>query len=50
VVFPNQKGEPDLNVMFFGQSKEFLEWCSDFFDHWWQVAGPFDEGKLKHEV
>lgn len=50
VIFPNHKGEPDLNVMFFGQSKEFLEWCADFFDHWWQAAGPFDEAKLKHEV
>lgn len=50
VMFPNQKGEPDLNVMFFGQSREFLEWCSDFFDHQWQAAGTFDESKLKHEV
>ncbi|HEX9678521.1 transcriptional regulator [Nitrososphaera sp.] len=50
VMFPNQKGEPDLNVMFYGETSEFLEWCSDFFDHRWKMADPFDEGKLKHEV
>jgi predicted transcriptional regulator len=50
VMFPNQKGEPDLNVMFYGESKEFLEWCSDLFDYQWQMAGTFDETKLKHEV
>lgn len=50
VMFPNQKGEPDLNVMFYGETPEFLEWCSDFFEYQWQMAGPFDEGKLKHEV
>lgn len=50
VIFPNQKGEPDLNMMFYGETQEFLEWCSDFFDHQWKIAGTFDEGRLKHEV
>lgn len=50
VMFPNQKGEPDLNVMFYGESAEFLEWCNDFFDHQWGSADAFDEGKLKREV
>jgi predicted transcriptional regulator len=50
VMFPNLKGEPDLNTMFYGETPAFLEWCSDFFDHQWKMAGPFDEGKLKHEV
>jgi predicted transcriptional regulator len=50
VMFPNQKGEPDLNVMFYGESEEFLEWCNDFFNHQWESADAFDEGKLKHEV
>ena len=50
VIFPDLKGEPDLNTMFYGESKEFLEWCSDYFAHCWQTAGPFDEDKLKHEV
>ena len=50
VIFPDLKGEPDLNTMFFGESAEFLEWCSDYFDYRWEKAGPFDEEKLKHEV
>jgi predicted transcriptional regulator len=50
VLFPDKKGEPDLNIMFYGEDKEFLEWCGDLFDYQWEKAGPFDEGKLKHEV
>ncbi len=50
VLFPNMKGEPDLNVMFYGADREFLEWCADLFTHNWEKAGPFDESKLKHEV
>lgn len=50
VVFPNMKGEPDLNVMFHGKDREFLEWCSDLFDYQWARAETFDESKLKQEV
>jgi predicted transcriptional regulator len=50
VLFPNMKGEPDLNVMFYGEDGELLEWCADLFNYQWEKAGPFDEGKLKHEV
>ena len=50
VLFPNMKGEPDLNVMYYGEDREFLEWCSDLFDYQWEKAGQFDEAKLKHEV
>ena len=32
------------------EDKEFLEWCADLFNYQWEKAGPFDEGKLKHEV
>jgi predicted transcriptional regulator len=49
-LFPNMKGEPDLNTMFYGEDREFLEWCADLFDYWWEKAGQFDESKLKHEV
>ncbi|HEX2614479.1 MAG TPA: transcriptional regulator, partial [Nitrososphaera sp.] len=50
VLFPDMKGEPDLNSMFYGEDKEFLEWCSDLFAYQWEKAEPFDENKLKHEV
>ena len=50
VLFPNMKGEPDLNIMFYGENKEFLDWCSDLFAYKWEKAGSFDESKLKHEI
>jgi predicted transcriptional regulator len=50
VVLPDMKGEPDLNVMFYGEDKEFLDWCSDLFNYQWERAEVFDESKLKHEV
>ena len=50
VILPGPHGEPDLNTMFFGESPEFLEWCSDYFSFQWEKAGPFDESKLKQEI
>jgi len=50
VLFPDMKGEPDLNTMFYGEDREFLEWCSDLFVYQWEKAEPFDENKLKREV
>jgi predicted transcriptional regulator len=50
VIFPNLKGEPDLNVMFYGDSHQFRDWCEDFFTYQWEKAGPFEESKLSHEI
>jgi predicted transcriptional regulator len=50
VIFPDMKGEPDLNVMFHGRDQEFLEWCSDLFAYQWEKAEAFDESKLKREI
>jgi predicted transcriptional regulator len=50
VLFPNMRGEADLNTMFYGEDKEFLEWCSDLFAYKWEKASAFDESKLKNEV
>jgi predicted transcriptional regulator len=50
VIFPNLKGEPDLNVMFYGNSHPFHDWCEDFFSYQWDKAGPFEESKLSQEV
>jgi predicted transcriptional regulator len=50
VILPGQNGEPDLNTMFYGESSQFLEWCSDYFAYQWERAGPFDESKLKQEI
>jgi predicted transcriptional regulator len=50
VILPNLKGEPDLNVMFYGDSRQFHDWCEDFFSYQWDRAGPFEESKLGHEI
>ena len=50
VILPNLKGEPDLNVMFYGESHQFHDWCEDFFSYQWERAGPFEESKLGHEI
>ncbi len=50
VIFPSLKGEPDLNVMFYGNTDQFHDWCEDFFSYQWEKAGPFEESKLSHEV
>lgn len=50
VVFPDMKGEPDLNVMFHGRDAEFLEWCSDLFSYQWEKAETFDESRLMPET
>jgi predicted transcriptional regulator len=50
VIFPNLKGEPDLNLMFYGDSHQFHEWCQDYFSYQWERAGPFEESELDHEI
>jgi predicted transcriptional regulator len=46
LLFPNLKGEPDLNIMFYSKDHNFHDWCKDFFDYQWDIAGPFDDKKL----
>src|SRR5215207_7934301 len=46
LLFPNLKGEPDLNIMFYSKDRNFHDWCKDFFDYQWDMAGPFDDKKL----
>jgi predicted transcriptional regulator len=50
LMFPNLKGEPDLNVMFYSEDVEFHYWCEDFYEYMWGEAEAFDEAKLKPEV
>jgi predicted transcriptional regulator len=47
VMFPNQKGEVDMNTLFVGKDDEFYEWCLDYFNHLWSVAKPIVKGKTK---
>ncbi len=50
VLFPNLKGELDLNTMFYSRDKEFHSWCDDLFELQWKLASAFDESKLMAEV
>ena len=48
VMFPNAKGEVDMNTMFVGEDPIFCEWCSDYFDYMWQRSSkPVNRRKLK---
>jgi predicted transcriptional regulator len=48
VMFPNAKGEVDMNTMFVGEDPMFCEWCSDYFDYMWQrSSNPVNPRKLK---
>lgn len=47
VLFPNLKGEADLNTMFYSGDPLFHEWCLDYFRYKWYGSDIFDETKVK---
>jgi predicted transcriptional regulator len=47
VLFPTQKGETDMNMMFFSSDLTFHEWCLDYFRYRWYGSDIFDESRLK---
>ena len=47
VLFPTQKGETDMNMMFFSPDSIFHEWCLDYFRYRWYGSDIFDESRLK---
>jgi predicted transcriptional regulator len=47
VLFPTQKGETDMNMMFFSRDPIFHEWCLDYFRYRWYGSDIFDESRLK---
>jgi predicted transcriptional regulator len=47
VLFPTQKGETDMNMMFNSTDPVFHEWCLDYFRYRWYGSEIFDETKLK---
>ena len=50
VLFPNLKGEPDLNTMFYSHDRDFHSWCNELFEFHWKIASSFDESKLMAEI
>ncbi|MEM4237801.1 MAG: hypothetical protein QW050_02300 [Candidatus Nitrosocaldaceae archaeon] len=47
VLFPDKKGDTDINEMFYSKDKLFHEWCIDFFRYTWYASEIFDENLLK---
>ncbi len=47
VLFPTQKGETDMNVIFHSSDPVFHEWCLDYFRYRWYGSEIFDETQLK---
>jgi predicted transcriptional regulator len=47
VMFPTQKGETDMNMMFYSADSIFHEWCLDYFRYRWYGSDIFDESHLK---
>lgn len=47
VLFPTQKGETDMNMIFYSSDRVFHEWCLDYFRYRWYGSDIFDESNLK---
>lgn len=47
VLFPTQKRETDMNMMFYSSDPVFHEWCLDYFRYRWYGSEIFDESNLK---
>lgn len=47
VLFPDLKGEADLDTMFYSEDPLFHEWCLDYFRYKWYGSDIFDESKIK---
>ena len=45
IMFPNRKGEIDMNNMFVGNDSRAREWCNDVFDHYWKFSKPITSFK-----
>ena len=50
VLFPTQKGETDMNMMFFSPDSIFHEWCLDYFRYRWYGSDIFDESEPKRNL
>jgi predicted transcriptional regulator len=47
ILFPTQKGETDMNMMFYSEDRSFHDWCLDYFWFRWYSSNTFEEDKLK---
>jgi predicted transcriptional regulator len=47
ILFPTQRGETDMNMMFYSEDRLFHDWCLDYFWFRWYSSNTFEEDKLK---
>jgi predicted transcriptional regulator len=48
VMFPNTKGEIDMNAIFVGEDSTFCDWCSDYFNFMWEMSSkPINPSKIR---
>ena len=40
ILFPNTKGEINMNDMFVGNDNRVRDWCDDVFEHYWKFSKP----------
>lgn len=46
IMFPGKNSGSDMGQMFIGKTKDFLEWCNDFFNYKWQNSNPISRLKI----
>ena len=47
VMFPNLKGEVDMNTILLSSDSEFRDWCEDIFKEYWSQGQIFNVDKIK---
>jgi len=47
VIFPNLKGEVDMNTLLQSEDSEFRSWCEDVFEYYWSQGGRVNYEKTR---
>jgi len=47
IIFPNLKGEVDMNTLLQSEDPEFRNWCEDVFEYYWSQGGRVNYEKTK---
>lgn len=47
IIFPNLKGEVDMNTLLQSEDPEFRNWCEDVFEYYWSQSGRFNLEKTR---
>ena len=47
IMFPNLKGQVDMNTLLLSDDLEFRDWCGDIFDEYWSQGNACNINKIK---